>query len=94
MGAEEGGVVGDEEYNPLAQYDDLAAVKEEQMAKKQVKKISARQAQYVRATSFYRSVPSVFQLTEASLECGQRPVGGQPDGNLWSRDAQGDRSRL
>ena len=48
MGAEEGGVVGDEEYNPLAQYDDLAAVKEEQMAKKQVKKISARQAQYVR----------------------------------------------
>lgn len=47
MGAEEGGVVGDEEYNPLAQYDDLAAVKEEQMAKKQVKKISARQAQYV-----------------------------------------------
>ena len=48
MGAEEGGVVGDEESNPLAQYDDLAAVKEEQMAKQQVKKISARQAQYVR----------------------------------------------
>lgn len=47
-GAEEGGVVGDEEFNPLAQYDDLAAIKEEQMAKKQVKKISARQAQYVR----------------------------------------------
>ncbi|KAI0762383.1 P-loop containing nucleoside triphosphate hydrolase protein [Fomes fomentarius] len=46
MGAEEGGVVGDEEFNPLAQYDDLAAIKEEQMAKKQVKKISARQAQY------------------------------------------------
>ncbi|EJF55621.1 P-loop containing nucleoside triphosphate hydrolase protein [Dichomitus squalens LYAD-421 SS1] len=46
MGAEEGGVVGDEDYNPLAQYDDLAAAKEEQMAKKQVKKISARQAQY------------------------------------------------
>ncbi len=38
MGAEEGGVVGDEEYNPLAhwQYDNLAALKEEQMAKKQV----------------------------------------------------------
>ena len=48
MGAEEGGVMGEEEYNPLSQYDDLAAVKEEQMAKKQVKKISARQAQYVR----------------------------------------------
>ena len=50
MGAEEGGFVGDEEYNPLSQYDDLAAVKEEQMAKKQVKKISARQAQYVCTT--------------------------------------------
>ncbi|KAI0770981.1 P-loop containing nucleoside triphosphate hydrolase protein [Trametes elegans] len=46
MGAEESGVVGDEEYNPLSQYDDLAAIKEEQLAKKQVKKISARQAQY------------------------------------------------
>lgn len=48
MGAEGGGVLGEEEYNPLAQYDDLAAVKEEQLAKKQVKKVSARQAQYVR----------------------------------------------
>ncbi|KAI1785395.1 P-loop containing nucleoside triphosphate hydrolase protein [Ganoderma leucocontextum] len=46
MGTEGGGVMGEEEYNPLAQYDDLAAVKEEQMAKKQIKKISARQAQY------------------------------------------------
>ncbi|KAH9855789.1 P-loop containing nucleoside triphosphate hydrolase protein [Lenzites betulinus] len=46
MGAEESGVVGDEDFNPLAQYDDLAAIKEEQLAKKQVKKISARQAQY------------------------------------------------
>ncbi|KAL1940616.1 hypothetical protein VTO73DRAFT_8051 [Trametes versicolor] len=46
MGAEGGGVLGEEEYNPLAQYDDLAAVKEEQLAKKQVKKVSARQAQY------------------------------------------------
>ncbi|KAA1475461.1 P-loop containing nucleoside triphosphate hydrolase protein [Dentipellis sp. KUC8613] len=46
MGAEEGGLVGDDEYNPLSQYDDLAAVKEAELAKKQVKKISARQAQY------------------------------------------------
>ena len=33
MGKEEGGIMGEEEYNPLSQYDDLAAVKEEQMAK-------------------------------------------------------------
>lgn len=36
MGAEEGNVVGDEEYNPLAQYDDLAVKKEAEVAKKQV----------------------------------------------------------
>ena len=71
MGAEEGGVVGDEEYNPLAQYDDLAAVKEEQMAKKQVKKISARQAQYVRASSVSLSILCVSTNGGASLECGQ-----------------------
>ena len=61
MGAEEGGVMGDEEYNPLAQYDDLAAVKEEQMAKKQVKKISARQAQYVCQSC--RLLPLLLNMT-------------------------------
>ncbi|KAF8168367.1 hypothetical protein B0H34DRAFT_645777 [Crassisporium funariophilum] len=45
-GAEEGGIAGDEEHNPLAQYGDLSALKEAEIATKQVKKISARQAQY------------------------------------------------
>ncbi|KIL71099.1 hypothetical protein M378DRAFT_6935 [Amanita muscaria Koide BX008] len=45
-GAEDGGVVGDEEHNPLAQYEDLNALKQAEIATKQVKKISARQAQY------------------------------------------------
>ncbi|KII89661.1 hypothetical protein PLICRDRAFT_108011, partial [Plicaturopsis crispa FD-325 SS-3] len=45
-GAEEGGVAGDEENNPLAQYEDLNALKEAEIATKQVKKVSARQAQY------------------------------------------------
>ncbi|KAG1725582.1 pre-mRNA splicing factor [Suillus paluster] len=45
-GAEEGGVAGDEEHNPLAQYEDLSALKDAEIAKKQVKRISARQAQY------------------------------------------------
>jgi pre-mRNA-splicing factor ATP-dependent RNA helicase DHX38/PRP16 len=35
-GAEEGGVAGDEEHNPLAQYEDLSALKEAEIAKKQV----------------------------------------------------------
>ncbi|EMD41300.1 hypothetical protein CERSUDRAFT_41863 [Gelatoporia subvermispora B] len=46
MGAEEGGGPGDEEFNPLSQYEDLGAMREAQAATKQVKKISARQAQY------------------------------------------------
>ena len=50
MGAEEGGVAGDEDYNPLAQYEDLGAAKQAELATKQVKRISARQAQYVSTT--------------------------------------------
>ncbi|SJL05479.1 related to PRP16-RNA-dependent ATPase [Armillaria ostoyae] len=45
-GAEEGGIAGDEEHNPLAQYEDLSILKQAEIATKQVKKISARQAQY------------------------------------------------
>ncbi|KAG1908634.1 pre-mRNA splicing factor [Suillus fuscotomentosus] len=45
-GAEEGGVAGDEEHNPLAQYEDLAALKDAEISKKQVRRISTRQAQY------------------------------------------------
>ncbi|KAG6919467.1 hypothetical protein DXG01_005726 [Tephrocybe rancida] len=45
-GAEEGGIAGDEEHNPLAQYEDLSVLKQAEIATKQVKKISARQAQY------------------------------------------------
>ena len=36
MGAEEGGVAGDEEHNPLAQYEDLAVIKQAEVATKQV----------------------------------------------------------
>ncbi|KAJ3770349.1 pre-mRNA splicing factor [Lentinula raphanica] len=42
----ESGVAGDDDYNPLAQYEDLNMIKEAEIAKKQTKKISARQAQY------------------------------------------------
>lgn len=33
-GAEEGGVAGDEEHNPLAQYEDLSVIKETEIATK------------------------------------------------------------
>ncbi|KAJ7051210.1 hypothetical protein C8F01DRAFT_999672 [Mycena amicta] len=45
-GAEEGGIAGDEEHNPLSQYEDLSALKNAEIATKQVKRISAKQAQY------------------------------------------------
>ncbi|KAG7090672.1 Pre-mRNA-splicing factor ATP-dependent RNA helicase PRP16 [Marasmius oreades] len=45
-GAEDGGLAGDDEHNPLAQYEDLSALKDAEIAKKQTRKISARQAQY------------------------------------------------
>ena len=35
-GAEDGGVTGDEEHNPLSQYEDLSALKEAEIATKQV----------------------------------------------------------
>lgn len=48
-GAEEGGLAGDEEHNPLSTYSDLEQLKQAEIATKQVKrKISAKQAQYVR----------------------------------------------
>ncbi|KAL0945671.1 hypothetical protein HGRIS_014822 [Hohenbuehelia grisea] len=45
-GAEEGVLAGDEEHNPLSQYEDLGALRDAEIAHKQVKKVSARQAQY------------------------------------------------
>ncbi|TFK18800.1 pre-mRNA splicing factor [Coprinopsis marcescibilis] len=45
-GAEDGGVTGDDDHNPLSQYEDLALKKQAEIAKKQTRKISARQAQY------------------------------------------------
>ncbi|KIK68997.1 hypothetical protein GYMLUDRAFT_67703 [Collybiopsis luxurians FD-317 M1] len=42
----ESGMAADEDYNPLAQYEDLGVIKEAEIAKRQTKKISARQAQY------------------------------------------------
>jgi pre-mRNA-splicing factor ATP-dependent RNA helicase DHX38/PRP16 len=47
-GAEEGAMVGDEDHNPLAQYEDLSTLKQAEIETKRVKKISAKQAQYVR----------------------------------------------
>ncbi|OCH88853.1 hypothetical protein OBBRIDRAFT_794877 [Obba rivulosa] len=49
-GVEEGGA-GDDEFNPLAQEEDLGAIREAQAATKQVKKVLACQAQSLRNVS-------------------------------------------
>lgn len=46
MGPEEGNLAGDQDFNPLAQYEDLGAAKQKELATRAVKKISAKQAQY------------------------------------------------
>jgi pre-mRNA-splicing factor ATP-dependent RNA helicase DHX38/PRP16 len=48
-GAEEGALAGDDAHNPLAQYEDLGAARDAELETKRVKRVSARQAQYVRA---------------------------------------------
>lgn len=53
MGAEEGGIAGDEEHNPLSSYNDLEQLKQLEIANKQTKKISAKQAQYVRSLASF-----------------------------------------
>ncbi|KAG8991813.1 DEAH-box RNA helicase prp16 [Tulasnella sp. JGI-2019a] len=51
----EGGGGMDEEYNPLSQYDDLDADKSAELAQKQVKKVSAKQAQYNRDNDLWET---------------------------------------
>jgi hypothetical protein len=40
-GAEEGGVTGDDEHNPLAQYEDLGVLKQAEIATKQVVRLTS-----------------------------------------------------
>lgn len=46
-GAEEGGIAGDEEHNPLAQYQDLSALKEAEIANKQVVSVLDRHCEHI-----------------------------------------------
>lgn len=70
MAAEEGVVAGDEEHNPLASYNDLEQLKQLEIANKRVKKISARQAQYVRGAA-YLLCPLPTDCLHYYAECGQ-----------------------
>ncbi|KAG8850157.1 DEAH-box RNA helicase prp16 [Tulasnella sp. 330] len=68
----EGGGGMDEDYNPLAQYDDLDAVKSAELAQKQVKKVSAKQAQYNRDNDLWETnrmlTSGVAQRKELDLD--------------------------
>jgi pre-mRNA-splicing factor ATP-dependent RNA helicase DHX38/PRP16 len=67
-GAEEGGVAGDEEHNPLSQYEDLAATKEAEIASKQIVR-SSLSCKISRTELFAEK-----GLREASTICEPQPV--------------------
>jgi hypothetical protein len=58
---------------------------------KPIKRVSARQAQYVSHRMMLRSPPYSLIIT---TECRQRHVGSQPNGDLRRRLSTGDRPRL
>ncbi|KAF9456689.1 hypothetical protein BDZ94DRAFT_1241351 [Collybia nuda] len=51
-GAEEGGIAGDEEHNPLAQYEDLNALKQAEIATKQVVRVSINKNVFLELTVY------------------------------------------
>lgn len=64
MGPEEGNMAGDDDYNPLLQYEDLAPIKEAELAKRAVVCFSDN---YVSASQAY----SVFQLSQKKISARQ-----------------------
>lgn len=62
---DEGGVAGDDEHNPFAGFEEYGKAKEEEMQAKAVKKISARQHQYVGAQSREMTEPRTHCLVSA-----------------------------
>lgn len=67
-GAEEGGVAGDEEHNPLSQYEDLTATKEAEIASKQI--VSSSFSCRISRTKLFAEKG----LREASAICEPQPV--------------------
>jgi hypothetical protein len=83
---DEGGVAGDEEHNPFAGFEDFGREKEQEMEAKAVKKITARQAQYVSpAFSSFHAWHSLILLSFCFPECRQRCMGDQPDVDVRRR---------
>jgi len=73
-GAEEGGVAGDDEHNPLAQYEDLTATKEAEIASKQI----------VRSTPSCRVSPLVLKLSQKKVSARQAQyVGRNTNSSSW-----------
>ncbi|PPQ73680.1 hypothetical protein CVT26_010766 [Gymnopilus dilepis] len=70
-GAEDGGVAGDEEHNPLAQYEDLSALKEAEIAKKQV----------VGNSQVYSGLELTGKFTQKKISARQAQYNA--DNDLW-----------
>jgi pre-mRNA-splicing factor ATP-dependent RNA helicase DHX38/PRP16 len=69
---EETGAAMDEAYNPFSQYEEHDTKKEEELEKKQIKKVSARQAQYNKDNEMWETnrmlTSGVFQRTEVDTD--------------------------
>ena len=98
--------MGEEEHNPLAQWEDLEVIKQAEIAAKQVVRAESSLhsilPDHLCRRKYLRSKPNMYAYILTSLiaflnrnsECGQRPLGSQPDGHLWSGKSQSTGSRL
>lgn len=91
----ESGVAGDDDYNPLAQYEDLSAIKNAEIARKQtvcrpfrsasnlILMFSFAEKNLGSSGSIRARDPFIYVLAlTLLLECGQRSLGSQPNVNF------------
>lgn len=91
---DEGNVAGDEDHNPFAGFEGFGAEKEKEMEAKAVKKITARQAQYVGDSGDWRRCEMTADSSEIRTERGQRCMGDQSNAHLRSRTTSSSRLGL
>lgn len=92
MGPEEGNMAGDEDFNPLAQYEDLGAAKQKELATRAVVRVWCL-ALLIYANRLHTSVEEDIRETSA-IQRGQRSLGSEPNAHIRRRHPQDDRPRL
>jgi hypothetical protein len=98
--------MGEEEYNPLAQWEDLEVIKQAEIAAKQVVRACSLIFRYYLTVYAEENIceaspicmpsfqPSIGAFLTRNSERGQRPLGSQPNGHLWSGQSQSTGPRL